>query len=265
MRFGNKRLRASISRATLLLGLLLTPWPSPGQTGPEGPTPIFSDDFESGTYFRWSAAEFGAADTEAPVIFLRAPERPAVYNEDRPGIELGYFDLDSGLELSSLEVALDGVDLLPGCTVGADSVICTSGPLALGTHEITASIWDLAGNRDAGTWSFEVAVDSIAPTVGIRFWDATGPDQNIIYNEETPVFNLYFEDDLAGVNPDTVLVTVDGATPVGCVTGGESAFCETPVLAGGLIRSPWTFKILAAIRPRPPSASSSTSTIRSLP
>lgn len=203
------------------------------QSGPEGLMPIFSDDFERGSYFGWSGAEFGAADGEEPEIFLLAPARSAVYNEDSPQLEVGYFDLDSGIEPASFRLELDGADLLPQCTVGPDVASCPSGPLSLGTHEIRASIWDSAGNRGSGSWNFEVAVDTVAPTVSIVFWDATGPDLDVVYNDETPVFNLYFEDDLAGVDPSSVAVTVDGLFTVECVSGPDVGFCETPVLAAG--------------------------------
>ncbi|MCB1035272.1 MAG: IPT/TIG domain-containing protein, partial [Acidobacteria bacterium] len=221
--------------AVLALGVIYLPSPLPAvaQTGPEGPTPIFSDDFENGNYFNWSGAQFGAADVEDPEIFLLEPARPAVYNEDRPLIEVGYFDLDAGIEPASFRLTLDGTDLLAACTVAPDTASCPSGPLAVGMHEVRASVWDLAGNRSVGVWSFEVAVDTVAPTLGIRFWDGRGPGQDVIYNDETPVFNLLFEDDLAGVNPTSVTVTVDGSLTVNCSASSDSAFCETPVLAAG--------------------------------
>ncbi len=223
----------TLAIASLSLALLAGSSASRAQNGPEGLAPIFLDGFESGDYFGWSAAEFGAADNTPPEIFLLAPPRPAVYNEDSPPIEVGYFDLDSGIEPAGLRLAVDGADLLPGCTVGADSASCPSGPLALGAHEITASVWDLAGNRSTGAWTFEIAVDSVAPTLGFELWDGTGPDLDIVYNDETPVFTLDYQDDLAGVDPESVAVIVDGTTPVACVAGPDGAFCETPVLAAG--------------------------------
>ncbi len=118
---------------------------------PEGQELIFADGFEDGTFFQWTGAEFGASDQAPPEPFLESPEGPAIYNVDNTSISLGYFDMDSGIELTSLWLELDGVDLLPGCTVDGESATCPSGSLTLRGHDISASIWDQAGNRTLGT------------------------------------------------------------------------------------------------------------------
>lgn len=211
---------------------LAVPGPAPGQ-GPEGRELFFAEGFESGSYFGWDRAELGAADGDAPVVYLQEPARPAVYNDDSPEIRVAFYDLDSEIDPASLRLELDGLDILSSCTLGADTASCPSGPLALGFHEITASLWDVAGNRGEGAWTFEVALDGQPPTVSIRLWDGAGPNLDVVYNDPTPVLNLDYFDELAGVDPQGVAVTVDGTVPVECGAGPQGAFCETPPLTAG--------------------------------
>lgn len=78
---------------------------------------------------------------------------------------LDYSDGGSGLDLASLSIALDGVDLLPACTLGPNSATCQTQPLGGGQHTVSASISDLAGNVDAEEFSFSIEIPPLLVSI----------------------------------------------------------------------------------------------------
>ncbi len=157
----------TLALAGLCLTLLAGSPASRGQEDPEGLAPIFSDDFESGTYFNWSEAITGAADRTRPLLFFTAPAEPVLVDETMPVIELSFYDYSSGIALESLRVELDGGDLLPDCTVEPAGAICATTGLSEGIHSARASIFDLAGNSARSTLTFEIVFDVEPPVVEI--------------------------------------------------------------------------------------------------
>jgi hypothetical protein len=60
----------------------------------------------------------------------------------------------------------NGTALASGAAAGGSYSI-TTGPLAQGTHLVTATASDVAGNTSAGSAGTSVVIDSVAPTVTI--------------------------------------------------------------------------------------------------
>jgi hypothetical protein len=80
-------------------------------------------------------------------------------------IGVAYGDATSRVDLASLRVSLDGVDLTGSCTVAASSASCSAPPPALGSHGLAASVRDRAGNATAASLGFQVV--TAAPAVSI--------------------------------------------------------------------------------------------------
>lgn len=85
-------------------------------------------------------------DTVPPSLAITAPSQPVLVNVPTPAIAVAYSDGGSGVDTSTLHILLDGQELTPGCTVGAQAASCTAPPLAAGRHTIAASLSDRAGN-----------------------------------------------------------------------------------------------------------------------
>jgi hypothetical protein len=101
-------------------------------------------------------------DTTPPALAITSPSQ-ALIDDPAPPITVTYSDSGSGVDTSTLSVALDGI-VLASCAVGAGSATCTSPILALGGHTLDASIRDRAGNAARATFSFQVEA---APTISI--------------------------------------------------------------------------------------------------
>jgi len=115
---------------------------------------IFSDGFETGDLSRWSSHAPTSPPGGPPTLTLAGP---------RLAVDVTYTDALSGVDLTTLAIDIDGVDLLPNCEVGAALATCTSPNLAKGDHVITASISDLAGNT--ATITLTVTVESLDITI----------------------------------------------------------------------------------------------------
>ena len=109
--------------------------------------------------------EVSLGERRPPTLVLLAPSRAVLY--ESPTFELSYFDLESGLDLASLAVAVDGQDLLGACDVGESSAVCPTS-VAPGPHVFTASLADLEGNTALLELPFELVVDTAPPQVTIE-------------------------------------------------------------------------------------------------
>jgi hypothetical protein len=109
-------------------------------------------------------------DTTPPVLAITAPSTP-VAGTTSPPLGVSYSDATSGVDLTSLHVVLDGADLTASCQVGAAAATCATSRLALGTHHLSASVKDRAGNPASASLDFTIvpsppAVAITAPADG---------------------------------------------------------------------------------------------------
>jgi hypothetical protein len=101
-------------------------------------------------------------DTTPPALAITSPSQPVI-DDPAPPITVTYSDSGSGVDTSTLSIALDGT-ALNGCTVGASSASCASPRLAPGNHTLAASVRDRAGNAATASFSFQVEA---APAISI--------------------------------------------------------------------------------------------------
>jgi Bacterial Ig-like domain/Metallo-peptidase family M12B Reprolysin-like/IPT/TIG domain len=128
-------------------------------------------------------------DTTPPTLAFQAP--PARTNSNTPTVTLSYSDSGSGVNPFSLTVAVDGVDvsalIAPGASA-ATGVLQLTPPLSDGTHLLSSTITDRAGNKSQpATLSF--VVDTIPPVVSF-----TVPANNSFLNNPTPSIILQYSD-----------------------------------------------------------------------
>lgn len=102
-------------------------------------------------------------DTVAPTLEISSPTEPLVINTVPP-VVVSYADATSGVDLGSVVVSLDDA-ALADCDVGSASTTCAPPQLAEGSHTLTATIADNAGNPAAASFEFELVFDMKAPVI----------------------------------------------------------------------------------------------------
>ncbi len=168
-------------------------------------------------------------DTAAPALAITSPTAAVIFNEAAPVITLNYSDAPAGMDLGTLSVSVDAQDVTANCTVSASSASCPSPILAAGSHVISTSVRDLAGNEATASHTFELILDTAAPALAIL-----SPNAGTIFNETQPVITLEYSDAPAGIALATLSVSVDGQdVTASCTVGASSAGCPSPVLAAG--------------------------------
>jgi len=105
-------------------------------------------------------------DEQAPTLAITAPNLSLIMGNASPAVRVEYSDADTGVDLSSLRILLDG-SALAGCQVGPAFTTCQPSALQRGTHILTAQIADQRGNvanaRFDFTLSFPLAVAFTQP------------------------------------------------------------------------------------------------------
>ncbi|MGB6365514.1 MAG: Ig-like domain-containing protein, partial [Thermoanaerobaculia bacterium] len=146
----------------------------------------------------WDAGadHFGAGDDTPPEIAIASPGE-LVVNDTTPEIVVTYTDADSGVDLATLRITLNGTDVLPECVVGPASTTCEPQPLAPGQHTIGAFIDDQAGLTGMATLEFELVIDTESPV----FLAVLPPDGTVLVISEVL---------LTGKVRGAVAMTVDG-------------------------------------------------------
>ena len=136
-------------------------------------------------------------DTTPPTIAIQAP--PARTKSNTPPVTIVYSDLTSGVDPYSLVVTLDGSDVSTLVAPGASSatgVLQLNPPLIDGTHQLSATVKDRAGNRSQPvTLSF--VVDTKPPAISFL-----APANNSFINNPTPTITLQYSDS-TGTGVDT--------------------------------------------------------------
>ena len=170
-------------------------------------------------------------DTTAPTIGFQAP--PAKTNSNAPTVTITYSDATSGVDPYSLVVTLDGANISTLVAPGAGSatgVLQLTPPLSDGTHVLSATVKDRAGNQSLPS-SLSFVVDTQPPEISF----AAPPDNSFI-NNPAPTITLQYSDGMGtGVDSSSVRVFLQqGANPATDIT---SYFQIGPQQATGVIPS----------------------------
>jgi len=173
-------------------------------------------------------------DDEAPDLAIVEPSMPTVFTTESLFVELTFSDAGSGVDYSSLELMLNQEEPTEVCRLsGLESVRCEllgsstgsfSGPLVL-----EARIADQAGNVTQASFAFEGVADMHPPDLTI-----VSPDELRVLLGTLSEMVVTYSDDVAGVDPDTFLLRVDGLdVSSGCAVTATSATCSAPPLTAG--------------------------------
>jgi hypothetical protein len=156
-------------------------------------------------------------DLTPPSVAVIEPAEGVVVGSATPAILVTYDDALSGVDLTSVAITVDGIDLTSSCAVGSSDASCTAPPLDSGGHTVVAEVHDRAGQARVAESSF--VVDAESPVVSI-----TAPGDGATVN--TPTVEV------------TGTATDDGSLVSVVVNGFEAArtgdqFAATVALAEG--------------------------------
>ena len=174
--------------------------------------------------------ELAAPDTQPPVITWLAPAAGQVLQTPALAMEATLADTGAGVDVSSLQVLVDGVDWTTECTATPERVSCESPPLEQGPHSFLARVADLAGNQAEASVSFEVdlfAYDTTPPDLEIVTPAGTTVDEGLLATA-----SLDYRDDETGVDTASLHVRLDGSE-LSCTLAAGSIDCPLPPLAVG--------------------------------
>jgi hypothetical protein len=151
------------------------------------------------------------ADHTPPVLTIAAPLTSSVINTPQAHIDIRYQDIPgsgesaaSGVNITTLKVLLDGVDRTNLFTKRSDEAtadVPASLALAQGSHTLTASIQDNAGNTGQARSQFQI--DTTPPSLQIL-----QPLAGVYLNTTTPQIQLAYGDDFA-INTSSLKVIID--------------------------------------------------------
>jgi len=142
-------------------------------------------------------------DATAPVISNAQPT--GTLNSTSATISASFSDgAGTGIDASSANVALDGVNVNSTCGISTEGVSCASGVLGEGAHEVQIEVFDLAGNRAVKNWGFTVDAAAIAIT-------GQAPADGSWQTSASPAIQAIFHQAGAGIiDTSSITVLLDG-------------------------------------------------------
>ena len=146
-------------------------------------------------------------DVTPPSLSL-VPTHGSTVTTTTPQLLATYIDTGRGVDAVSVRLSLDGVDVTTLAFVTASSAAFTpSAQLAQGTHAVSASVSDLAGNGTSASAVF--IIDSLSPLSTLLVNDLAAGSTNLVIASTD---SLGFSAIDAGTGVLETLYTVDGAT-----------------------------------------------------
>ncbi len=99
-----------------------------------------------------------------PLISIPLPQNDSYLLNSTPSVSIFYSDTESGLDLESLEISINGADMTYLFNLSESSATCripTGNSLPEGENTIRAAVKDLAGNSVAATSTFTVFTEGV--------------------------------------------------------------------------------------------------------
>jgi len=166
-------------------------------------------------------------DPNPPHLTTLSPFDGELLATATPTISVAYSDALSGVDLATLGLRLDGVEVTAQAEVTADGLDFTPDEaLAEGEHLVEVALADRAGNGMSTSAGF--TVDTVAPSLAI-----TAPPA-VVVDVLGPAVAAAFSDSGSGVDPGSFSLLLDGEELApACTVDAGSASCSTPALADG--------------------------------
>jgi parallel beta-helix repeat protein len=163
------------------------------------------------------------ADITPPTIWNLQPPDGSITTDSTPLIRANYDD-PSGINVSSVVILVDGMDVTSISTVAIGNVIyIPASILSDGIHTVYIEVEDNYGNRASVTWTF--IVDTTPPVIT----NLQPPDTSTT-NETKPLIGADYYDQ-SGIDVSSVVIKVDGIDVTLSAIVTESGVNYLPVIA----------------------------------
>jgi len=187
---------------------------------------------------------YAEVDDSPPTIDDLTPDDESLVTIADPEISATLADVDSGINVDSVVITVDGEDVTEDATVTDSDVTYTPGTdLAEGNHTVTVDASDNLGNEaETAIWSF--IVDTIHPTVEVNV------DKDPA-NATTVTFTLTFSENMDnGTAPIVTFATdVGNYTITGDWNTSDTEWVGTYVVDGATGDGEATINVTAAVDP----------------
>jgi len=157
------------------------------------------------TYQVQVLAEEEPSDTTSPTLDIISPADGSTITDIRPAIRMNYTDDESGMDINTLTVLLNSVDISDQCTVSGQEIVCQpTDDLPEGENILVTGISDLAGNSTSTQSLF--SVQYVLPVIAITNPVSGGTVANI-----TPTITIQYSDEVSGIDQSTFSALINGA------------------------------------------------------
>lgn len=99
-------------------------------------------------------------DTTSPTISNLTPSSGASTTSTSPAISASFSDAVSGINTATAIIRVDGTNRTSSATVTDSGISYAASGLTIGTHSVTVTVSDKAGNEASRSWSFSVVTSS---------------------------------------------------------------------------------------------------------
>ncbi|MBI5149746.1 MAG: right-handed parallel beta-helix repeat-containing protein [Candidatus Omnitrophica bacterium] len=163
-------------------------------------------------------------DTSVPDIAILIPADGSLLATATPTISGNLSDATSGIDMNSVRIAVDGVDLTSQAVI-TQTTFETSVLIVLddGNHTITVEAADMAGNSAIQTSGF--TIDTIAPVIS----NLTPANMSTIM-ANVPTISAAFADSGSGIDVASAQILVDNVNVTPQATVTETGFSYTPTV-----------------------------------
>lgn len=174
----------------------------------------------SGSYQMEVFATLTQLDWIPPMIQDIVPGDNSFRGTRTPVISANYFDIDTGIDASSVVLKVDGIDVTSSATVTYSGVTYTATPLTDDMHSVYLKVADNRSNSAVRMWNF--TVDTLSPTItDMRPTNASSTSNS------TPLISANYSDP-SEVSFLLVVFVVDGLIQTSNATVTKTGISYTP-------------------------------------
>lgn len=189
-------------------------------------------------------------DKTAPIIEITSPQNNSTTNNSKPSITVNYSDGLSGIDLSTVRLTVDGLDVAAEAMITEAGITYTpEAALKDGAHSIVVYVSDKAGNGIETSSTFTIQLDR-CPTVKLPLSNGQRPfifpepavDTGAFYDQYDQV--SYWDSEVNDLNGDGILDMlvknyISGRRGMSVMLGKGDGSFESPInfgeTAGGTV------------------------------
>ncbi len=161
-------------------------------------------------------------DTAGPAVTDYGPVNNTITIDSTPDISIKVADAFSGIKADTITLSIDGQTVTSAYDAATGIVTATAPTLSNNWHNLVLNVSDNAGNSSTSA-AWKIGVDNLGPAITDLV-----PANNEILADSTPELSAKAVDAFSGVNPSTIILTVDG-TAVAATYTAETGIITAPI------------------------------------